>query len=767
MADDSLPSNERLCIRLTISGTVQGVGFRPFVHRLAASLHLTGFVRNAPDGVVMEIEGSKPAVAEFERRLVDDAPAAASVTWTARSEISPSWTAEFGVIASALDDPCTTLPPPDRATCPECLAELFDPRSRYHRHAFIACATCGPRFSLIAAMPYDRERTAMADFPLCPACRREYDDPANRRFHAETTSCSACGPRLMLLASDGCPIHGDATHGAAQLLRAGRIVGVKGIGGYHLLVRADDAAAVMRLRERKRRPTKPFATLFLDIAAVEAACEMNTPERDALCSAAAPIVLLRRRHGARVADAVAPDNPRLGALLPYAPLHHLLLRDLAFPVVATSFNRTDELLTFRDDDAIAAAPGLCDALLTHDRAILRPVEDSVVQIAAREPMVLRLGRGFAPQAVRLRGDVPPLLALGGHLKNAPAITVAGQAVLAPQLGDLDDAAVLRAHRAMVRDLCQTHGVRPASVVRDAHPDYATTEEAEQSGARVICVQHHLAHVTAVMAEHALDGPVLGIGWDGTGYGEDGTVWGGEFLIVDGVRWRRFARLRPFRLPGGDAAAREPERAAVGVLAECFGHQVADLPPIVFAGMDRGRAQSLLSLCRSGTNAPWTSSAGRLIDAVAALLGICRRNSFEGEAAMALEALASCSPNHSLEPGNPSMNSHLGENDVFELDWRPVILALLRDLASRVSRANVAARFYTALIDGAASMAASSGLSDIVLTGGCFQSPLLAARMNEKLRTAGRNVYLHRCVPPGDGGLAVGQLEWARRMLAET
>jgi hydrogenase maturation protein HypF len=371
-------------------------------------------------------------------------------------------------------------------------------------------------------------------------------------------------------------------------------------------------------------------------------------------------------------------------------------------------------------------------------------------------MVLRLGRGFAPLPVPLRGDVPPLLALGGHLKNAPAITVAAQAVLAPQLGDLDDPATLQAHRTMVQDLSAMHGISPVAVVCDAHPDYATTEEAERTGKKVIRVPHHLAHVVAAMAEHGLDGPVLGIAWDGTGYGDDGTVWGGEMLVVEGARWRRFARLHPFRLPGGDAAAREPDRTAVGMLAELFGTDLAAWPPELKHEM----TESLLALCRSGINAPLTSSAGRLFDAVAALLGICRRNSFEGEAAVALESLATAAPEAGAYP------VAITDKRPLELDWRPAIRALLHDVGVGVAAATIAARFHDAMVHGAVALARRSGLADIVLTGGCFQSWLLTERLSTALRAAGLNVFIHRRVPPGDGGLALGQLEWARRVLEQ-
>jgi hydrogenase maturation protein HypF len=754
MPDGAFAAPPIVRARLVASGAVQGVGFRPLVYRLATELGLAGIVRNTPAGVVIEVEGASDRVTAFADRLPREAPPPARVATLARRALPPSGETGFVIADSTGGGAGGALLLPDLATCPACVADALAPAGRHAGYAFTACATCGPRFSVTAALPYDRERTALAAFPLCPACARDHHDPANRRFHAQTQACPACGPTLSLLDRDGHRVAvGAATLSlAADRLRDGHIVAVKGIGGFHLLARADDERAIAALRARKRRPTKPFAVMFPTLAAVAEWCEASPAERSALTSAAAPIVLLRRAPRCAAAASVAPGNPRLGALLPYAPLHHLLMRELAMPVVATSANLSGEPLLFRDDVAEA---GLADAILTHDRPILRPVEDSVVQLLGDAPMTLRLGRGLAPLALTLASPAPALLALGGRLKNAPAITAGDVALLGPELGDLDHPRTLAAHRELIADLCRMHRVSPRTVALDAHPD-----DTPPAGMAAIRVQHHLAHVAAVMAEHRLPGPVLGIAWDGAGYGADGTVWGGEFLLVDGARWRRVARLRPFRLPGGDAAAREPTRATAGALADLFGADPSAWPTDIVARLAEPRLPALLALCRAGHAAPLASSAGRLFDAVAALLGLCRRNSFEGEAAIALESRAA-----DATDDTPGYGFALADGSPAELDWRPALRALLADLARDTPRPTIAARFHRGLIDGAVAVAARAGVRDVVLTGGCFQSHRLATRLPAALSSAGLTAYTSHLVPPGDGGLALGQLEWARRLMA--
>ena len=749
-----------LRLRLVVSGVVQGVGFRPHAYRLATGLGLAGFVRNIPGGVAIEVEGERDALHAFETRLAAEAPAPSRITSMSRDFVKARNRTGFVIPASTGGGEGGALPLPDLATCPACRADVFAADSRYGGYAFTACAACGPRFSVTADLPFDRERTALAAFALCPACARAYRDPLDRRFHAETQACPACGPALALLAPSGEHI-ADGTAALCQVagrIRDGGIVAVKGIGGFHLLARTDDARAVRNLRARKQRPTKPFAVMFPDVAAVTGWCDASPAELAAMTSAAAPIVLLWRNSGCAAADAVAPGNPRLGALLPYAPLHHLLLRELGVPVVATSANLSGEPLIFRDEDAVASLGAIADAILLHDRPILRPVEDSVVQVLGDTPMVLRLGRGFAPLAMRLAAPAPSLLALGGRLKNAPALSFGSTALLGPQLGDLDHPGTLAARHALIDDLCRMHRVAPKAVACDAHPD--DVAEAARFGVPVIRVQHHLAHVAAAMAEHRLAGPVLGMAWDGAGFGADGTVWGGEFLKVNGAEWQRVGHVRHFRLPGGDAAAREPPRAGVGVLAEIFSTDFAAWPTGVVNRLGEPRLRALLALCRSGEAAPLTSSAGRLFDAVSALLGLCQHNSFEGEAAIMLE---SCAAEARGDLPGYSFARPAGAPAV--LDWEPAVHAMLADMARGAPLPDIAARFYRGLVDGAVAIAQHVAVPDVVLTGGCFQSWLLAKHMRAALMSAGFHVHVPAQVPPGDGGLALGQLEWARRLMA--
>lgn len=750
--------------RITVTGAVQGVGFRPFVYRLASEAGLAGWVANTGAGVAIEAEGPEAALSSFIRRLRTDAPAAAHVHGVARECVPLRGERGFAVTETGSAG-AGALPVPDRATCDACRDEVLDPAERRWRHPFASCAACGPRYTIVARLPWDRPATAMHGFALCPFCAAEHGAPADRRFHAETLACPACGPRIALLDRTGTRVatEDDALRRTGDLVRDGAVVAIKGIGGYHLVVRADDDAALRRLRERKRRPRKPFAVMFPGIAAVEAACDLRAEERAALLSSAAPIVLVRKRPAASGLSAlVAPELTRIGALLPYTPLHHLLARDLALPLVCTSANRSDEPIVWRDADAPDRLGGIAAALLTHDRPILRPAEDSVLQVVGGTVRALRLGRGLAPVALPLAGPMPAVLALGGHLKAALGVSRGDQAVLGPHLGDLDTPEALDALEAAAVDLPALVGVQPVALACDRHPDYATTRFAERSGLRVIRVQHHAAHVLACAAEHGVTGPILGIAWDGTGYGGDGTVWGGEMLRVEGTRVDRVAHLLPFRLPGGEAAVREPRRAAIGLLAALVPDDAAllalDLPPL--AAFRRDEAAALVHMVRAGLNAPVTSSAGRLLDAVAALLGLCQVASHEAEAPMALETLAE----RTNMPAEPYPMG-LGGSSPTIVDWRPAITTLLADLASGIDRSIAAARFYAGLGDAAVAVAQRAGLPMVALTGGCFQSPYLSAFIADRLARAGFDVLQHVRVPPGDGGLALGQLEWARRALA--
>jgi hydrogenase maturation protein HypF len=699
------------------------VGFRPFVHRLASRLGVSGWVRNDGQGVSIEVEGAEVDV--FLERLRAEPPPRAVLRSLEVRALEPDGRRGFEILESDASGAKTAGLLPDIAACAECLREVFDPGDRRHLYPFANCAGCGPRFSIIDALPYDRRNTTMRSFEMCRACRAEHDDPRDRRHHAQPIACPACGPRL------------DRPVGEiARAIRRGAIAAVKGLGGFHLLVDASDERAVLRLRERKARDEKPFAVLFPGVDAIRAWCEASPAEVRLLASPEAPIVLLRRRGrpagAGSPARAVAPGSPCLGAFLPYTPLHHILMKEIGFPVVATSGNLSGEPISFEDRDALSRLGGIADEILLHDRPIARPVEDSVARVMLGRAVVLRCGRGYAPLEIPLDldRDMPRTLAMGAHSKNAVAVSVGSRILLGPHLGDLDSPESADAFERSIASLSAVHESPIARVACDAHPDYLSTRHAERLALPRVEVQHHLAHVLACMADNGLRGSVLGVAWDGAGLGSDGTLWGGEFLRVDaaGRRFRRVAHLRTFPLPGGDRAAREPRRAALGILHEIFGGALPDEP--------------LLALLRSGTHAPRTSSAGRLFDAVASLLGLRDRSSFEGQAAMELELAAESDPSDGAYP----MEIRDGV-----LDWEPMIRALLED------RRQAAARFHNTLARAIAAVARGAGERRVLLTGGCFQNRLLTERAAAALRDAGLEPHWHRRVPPNDGGIAAGQI----------
>ena len=740
-------------VRIQVAGAVQGVGFRPYVYRLSVGLGLAGSVRNGPAGVEIEAEGDEDAIGGLLDGL-SAVPAPARVERVECAWLAPTGARGF-VVAASDEAPGSTLPLPDLAPCAECLTELRDPAACRHGYAFTSCSHCGPRYSLIAALPYDRARTAMAAFTPCVACAAEYTDPASRRFRHEANACPACGPRLTFCDARGRPLAeaDDALAMAVALLRGGGILALKGAGGFQLLTDARNAAAIARLRERKHRPHKPLAVMFADLAALRAACRVSPAEQALLTSPAAPIVLLDRSSDALPAS-LAPGNPRLGAMLPSTPLHALLLDALGFPVVATSGNASGEPLCADNEDALARLSGIADGFVLHDRAILHPLDDSVMQIAAGHAQVLRLARGLAPLA--LDGSEPGVLGLGGQLKNALAVGGAGRIVVGPHLGDLDTALALARFDAAAVALPAQVGVMPQMLAHDVHPDYASSVWAASDPRPAIAVQHHHAHVAAVMAEHGLDGEVLGAAFDGAGLGEDGTLWGGEFLCGNRARMRRVAWLKPFPLPGGERAAREPRRAALGLLYAAYGPALGG----VALAFDAAEQRMLLQALDRRVNTPLTSSVGRLFDAIAALLGLCDVMSFEGQAAATLQVAAETVPAQAPYP-----LPLVPDGDGLVAEWAPLLDAVLADHAAGVSVALIAARFHAALAALVPVVAARVGAARVVLAGGCFQNRRLLDETRAALDHAGLAAFWPQRLPPGDGGLAVGQAAVAQARLA--
>lgn len=755
-------------LRLTVRGAVQGIGFRPFVYRLARSMGLTGWVCNTPQGALVEAEGQAAQLQAFVQRLARDKPPLAAIASLDAVWLDAVGYADFAIRHSHGEGEKTAVVLPDLATCRACLREIFTPTDRRYRYPFANCTRCGPRYSIVEALPYDRARTTMRGFVMCGRCRAEYDDPRDRRFHAQPIACPACGPQLALCDGAGRTLaRGDAAlRAAAAQIRQGAIVAVKGLGGFHLVVDAAQEAAVQRLRRRKQRPDKPLALMYPTLAAVRADCRVSRLEARLLRSPAAPIVLLRRRGDAgttRIAPAIAPGNPALGVMLPYTPLHHLLLAELGAPVVATSGNCAEEPICTEEGEALQRLADIAEAFLIHDRPIARPVDDSVVCVVLGRELVLRRARGYAPLPVALPTAVPPLLAAGAHLKNTIAVADGHRAILSQHIGDLETPQALDVLRRTIEGLGQLYGLHPTAVAGDLHPDYRSTQLARQSGLPLVRVQHHYAHALACLADNGLEGPALGVAWDGTGYGPDGSVWGGEFLHVTARSWRRIAHFRTFGLLGGERAVREPWRTALGVLWEIFGEELwtlSELPPV--RAVTPQQRNLVATMLRRRLNVPVTSSVGRLFDAVAALMGRCLTTSFEGQAAMALEFAAAEAETAATYPWRLVVPQAAAAPLV--VDWEPLVRGVLQDLQAGTAAGVVAAKFHNALADAIVAVASRLGEARVALSGGCFQNRLLTERAVQRLRDAGFQPYWHRQIPPNDGGIALGQVLAAARQV---
>lgn len=748
-ADRAFDGAPGLIVR--VRGVVQGVGFRPYIYRLAREHRLEGSVSNTPEGVIIRVRGEAASLTAFVEELPRRRPPLARITELTVESAPVPGTAGFRIEESEEGQSATTLIPPDVTVCRACLSELFDPKDRRFRYPFINCTDCGPRYTLIRGLPYDRSLTTMAPFLLCPECRREYEDPEDRRFHAEPNACPRCGPKCRLLDGEGgeLPV-GDPIRETVRLLEEGRIVAVKGLGGFHLMVDATLEPAVVRLRERKHREEKPLALLAASLARVREFCRVRPEEEALLESPERPIVLLERAENSRIAPSVAPGQSSYGVMLPYTPLHALILDSSLYAVVATSGNRSEEPIVLDNDEAVERLGGIADSFLVHDRGIHRRADDSVARVAAGRTRLLRRARGYAPRPILLRDETPPILAVGGQLKNTICLTRGREAFLSPHVGDLDNLRAFEGFRESISHLSKTLEIAPVAVAHDRNPEYLSTRWAlEESGLPAIAVQHHHAHVAAVLAEHGLDETVVGIAIDGTGFGGDGTVWGGEILVASLRGFERRWHLPQVVLPGGDRAAREPWRMAVAWLHRLYGRGLFDLEIPFLDAVPRDRVRRLVSAIESGFGWPLTSSCGRLFDAVAALVGLRLETSFEGQAAMELEALAALEERaeDSLAPESPR-----AVDDVV----RDVVEAIQRGRALP----SIAAGFHLGLADAlsgtAASIAKESGLSRVALGGGSFQNRILLSRVASRLEAQGLDVLAPIEVPANDGGLALGQ-----------
>jgi hydrogenase maturation protein HypF len=751
-------------VRARVDGTVQGVGYRPFVYRLARELDLSGWVLNDERGVLVEVEGPAGAVDALVRRLRSDAPPLADVRGVTSEDVPATGAAGFEIVASTRSGAATAPVTPDTATCEDCLAELADPHDRRYRYPFLNCTNCGPRFTIVRGIPYDRPATTMADFAMCAECLAEYEDPMDRRFHAQPNACPVCGPRARLLERDGTPVAGgegvDAVRAAADDLLAGRVLAIKGLGGYHLACRADDEQAVGALRSRKHREDRPFALLVADVAAARELVTLGEAEERLLVSRERPIVLATRREHAAVAPSVAPRAPELGLMLPYTPLHQLLAQDAGVPLVLTSGNVSDEPIAFEDDDALQRLAEIADRFLVHDRPIATRTDDSVARVVrvliegGERPLLLRRSRGFVPAGL----DLPlaarlALLGCGAEQKAAFCLADGTRAWVSHHIGDIKNYETLRSLQDGVAHFERLFEVTPRVVAHDLHPDYLSTRYAlEREGVELVGVQHHHAHLAATLAEHGERGPAVGAIFDGTGYGTDGTVWGGELLVGGLAGYERAGHLRAVRMPGGERAIRQPWRMALAWLVELFGEDVA--PPPALSGLDPATWRAVAHMVATGTSAPLTTSMGRLFDAVAAICGVRSEVSYEGQAAIELEALADPAATGAyalaLLEGSPAV-----------LDPAPAIEQILADLAAGVDVATVSARLHAGIANATAAacaqLAEAAGLQTAVLSGGVFQNRLLLERTATALERAGLRVLVPERLPPNDGQIAFGQV----------
>ena len=855
-------------LRLAVEGIVQGVGFRPFVYGLAKDVGVVGWVKNTARGVLIDIEGTIDQLQVFQKRLEQDKPPHAflqhlETQWMSLAgytdfEIRPSDAAH-----SSIATPKSALILPDLATCPACLHEIYNPANRRYRYPFTNCTHCGPRFSILRSLPYDRPNTTMQQFQMCPECHAEYENPLDRRFHAQPNACPHCGPHLELWDRQGKSVfenlpnppnppslqgnggtglpsppgnggtglpsprrrgaggevnpddltevqstfqtlsktlasHDEALLQTANAIRQGKIMAIKGLGGFHLVVDAGNETAVRTLRDRKRRPDKPLALMYPSLELIREHCQVSEVEENLLRSSEAPIVLLQSKIQnlkSKIAPSVAPGNPYLGVMLPYTPLHHLLLSELGFPIVATSGNLSSEPICTDEWDALNQLQDIADLFLVHDRPIARPVDDSIVRVVCEQPIVLRRARGYAPFPITLPSkstshDSSIILAVGAHLKNTVALYLNHQILLSQHLGDLDNLQTSDRFQEAIHHLLNIYEVQPSAIACDAHPDYYSTQfahalievkaESRQATEQklfpsaichlpsafptstpVIPVQHHYAHVLSCMVDNQLEPPVLGIAWDGTGYGLDGTIWGGEFLNIPANGFERTAHLRSFPLPGGEQAVKEPRRCALGLLYECFGNrafEMLELAPLqAFSPQELKVLQTML---QRGLNTPKTSSAGRLFDAIAALLGLCQQASFEGQAAMQLEFATNGFKTNEAYPYELMCPPH----SPMILNYSPMLNAILDDIHEQISQAIVAAKFHNTLIEGMVAIANRVGVEKIVLTGGCFQNRYLLERAIARLKAEGFSIYWHHRIPTNDGGIAAGQIMAALRAL---
>jgi hydrogenase maturation protein HypF len=759
-------SKKQTRLHIQIYGVVQGVGFRPFIYRLAKSKHLNGWVINSLQGVTIEVEGPKQQLDSFINQIEKQKPPQSSIHSIETSWLYPIGFSGFEIRSSETSGKITALVLPDIATCSKCIAEIFDPGNRRFGYPFTNCTNCGPRFSIIEALPYDRPNTSMKNFKMCNNCQREYHDPLNRRFHAQPNACPQCGPHLELWDQRGHLLftHNEAISRAARAILDGKIIALKGLGGFQLIVNTQNNGSVKRLRERKHREEKPFALMYPTLQQINSHCFVSALEERLLTSSASPIVLLERRNKSNkeIAKAVVLQNPNLGIMLPYTPLHHLLVDKLKVPVVATSGNLADEPICVDEHEALERLGDIADLFLVHNRPIIRHVDDSIVRTMSDREIVLRRARGYAPLPIQIKEKIKPTLASGAHLKNTVALSVEDRVFISQHIGDLETDAAYRAFEEVIESFQSLYKTKPQKAAADAHPDYLSSQYVNHLKVPKFKVQHHLAHVFSCMLENDLDPPVLGVSWDGTGYGLDKKVWGGEFFLVTKDSAHRVGHFREFPLPGGELAIKEPRRAALGLLCQMQNNPVlkpASLP--TFKAFSGEEIRILQKMIQSNINTPFTSSAGRLFDVVVSIIGLRQINKFEGQAAMELEFRANSlitEEDYDLSIYEEAENG----TKKYIIDWELMFGELISDYHQNTSASIIAAKFHNSLSNVILEFEQKMAVPKIVLSGGCFQNKYLTEMSIKKLRSGSFDVYWHQRVPPNDGGISLGQIALANK-----
>ena len=742
--------------RFLVYGRVQGVGFRPFVSRLALSLNLKGFIKNTKNCVHIEIEGAKEAINRFTLALSRETPSQVKIDYLESITLALENDVSFKILSSIEDGSDFGEIAPDIAVCNSCLDEVLDPNNRRYRYAFNSCAQCGPRYSIIDSLPFDRSNTSMHEFSLCPLCKTEYQDPENRRFHAQTISCHECGPRLSFFDHQGHLVvrDRDALAQTVEALRRGAILAIKGVGGFQLCVDARSDAAVLELRRRKQRKSKPFAVMYPAITAAKDVCFISEQEEKILSAVERPIVLVKLK-AQRLSKYLAPGLSWLGVMLPAMPLHYLLLQDLGFPIVVTSANISDQPIISDEKLAFSHLHGIADYFLTYDRDIRWPIDDSVVRVVCDRKLMLRRARGYSPGYFKVSNLKAGILGSGGYLKNSISYSVNNCLFLGPYIGDLVTPEARDRHALQIKKM--THNqVAAITYAKDLHPDFIDADRL-QSGSIQRGVQHHVAHIVSCLVDNDIVPPVLGVAWDGAGFGDDGSLWGGEFIKISSNSWRRVAHMRGFLLPGGAQAAKEPCRAALGLLYAIYGESLflnLDLIPLgAFSALEK---TNLLQMLQRNVQIYHTTSMGRIFDAFSAILGICQRVTYEGQAAAMLESVA-CKA-YAPRPYVCALVKSL--DDILVIDWEPVVRKVLIDLENGHDLAEIAAGIHIAFAQAIVAVAGEFHERRIALSGGCFQNAYLTQAVVKSLKLAGFSPFWHERIPPNDGGLAVGQAVWA-------